>query len=342
MKEKRKPVLILCDKEEEYAQSMTEFLRRHRGLPWSIRTYMDTVKMMQEEKGNAIDIMVVAERTWKEELSALCPLRTIVLLENGLDVRNEFVSVDKYQEANKVLQSFLEVYLEIADEGYFHMAEIGKTHFIGMYSPVRRSFQTTFALTMSQMLAVSHKTLYLNFEHFAGISEIAAQAGARDLADLLYFLMAEKDKFQLRLMTIAQHKGNLDYVPPMKSGQNLLTISGEEWQHLLHKVAETGLYEYVIMDLSESMQGLFDILRLCTVVFTMTKGDHIAQGKLAEYERIMQDYSYEDILEKTKKCVVPQVRHIPDTLDQYTKGEMADFVGGLIRELEGTKDNGIY
>lgn len=342
MKEKRKPILLLCDKEKEYAQSMTEFLREHKELPWVVRTYTDTEIMLQEEKGKSIDLMVVAERTWQDNLSTLCPLRTIVLLENGLAGKDEFIKVDKYQEAGKVLQSFLEVYLEIAEDAYFRVAEIGKTKFIGMYSPVRRGFQTTFALTMSHMLALSHKTLYLNFEHFSGISELAAQTGARDLADLLYFLMAEKDKFQLRLMTIAQHEGNLDYVPPMKSGQNLLTISAEEWQQLLHKLAETGLYEYVIMDLSESMQGLFDILRLCTVVFTVTKEDHIAQGKLAEYERILAGYSYEDVLRKTKKCMVPQVRRVPDVFDQYTKGEMVDFVSGLIKELEETNGNELH
>ncbi|MBR1851832.1 MAG: hypothetical protein IJ794_01450 [Lachnospiraceae bacterium] len=342
MKEKRIPVLLLCDKEEEYAQAMTEFLRGHKELPWSVRTYTNTQKMLETERGNVIDLLVVAERTYDEEVSALRPRRTIVLIENGLDVREEFVNIDKYQEAQKVLQGFLEAYLEVAEAGCFQVAKIGNTQYIGLYSPVRRCMQTTFALTLSQMLAVNHKTLYLNFEHYSGISELAAQAGARDLADLLYFLMAEQDKFQIRLQTIAQHSGNLDYIPPMKSGQNLLAVSAEEWQQLLHRLAETGMYEYVILDLSESMQGLFDILRLCTMVFTLTKEDRVAQGKLAEYERILEGYSYEDVLRKTRKCQAPKVRKVPDSLDQYTKGEMADFMNGLIKELEGTKDNGLH
>ena len=342
MKKKREPVLVLCDQEEEYAQLMTEFLRIHKDLPWRVRTYTDPETLLTEESGNPIDLMVVAERTYTEQLNTLHPLRTVILMENGLDRHEDFVIVNKYQEAQKVLQSFLEVYLEIADEGYVRTAQAGKTIFIGIYSPVRRCFQTTFALTLSQLLAQEHRTLYLNFEHYSGLSELAAQAGARDLADLLYFVMAEGEKFMLRLQTIAQHKGNLDYVPPMKSGQNLLSVSAEEWQYLFRKLAESGTYDYVIMDLSESMQGLFDILRLCRAVFTLTRDDHIAQGKLAEYEHILQAYSYEDVLKKTRKCQTPHVHKIPDCIEQYTKSEWGDYVRHLIKELEETEDDGLH
>lgn len=333
MREKREPVLVLCDREEEYAQLMTEFMRTHKDLPWQIRTYTDADMMIQEENDRQVDIMVIAERTYQKEMQLLKPLRTVILMENGIEKPQDCICIDKYQEAQEVLQILLEAYLEIADAGYMQV-EIGNTVFIGIYSPVRRCLQTTFAITLSQMLAENHRTLYLNFEHYSGLSELKAREGARDLADLLYFLMAEKGRFKIRLQTIAQHQGNLDYVPPMKSGQNLLTVPTEEWKQLLGKLAETGIYEYVVMDLSESMQGLFEVLRNCRVVFTMTREDRIAQGKIAEYERILQAYSYEDVLSKTRQCPVPKIKRIPDTLEQYARSEMADFVRGQIKELE--------
>ncbi len=335
MSEKKESVLVLCDKEEEYAQLMTEFIRTHRGLPWSLHTYTDVEELLRREKGAPIDVMAVAERTYQDKLSALHPVRTVILNESGLMKWEQFVNVDKYQQAQNVLQSILEVYLEIADAVIPYMKGLGHTRFIGIYSPVRRCMQTTFSLTLGQMLAAKHRTLYLNFEHYVGISELAAEAGARDLADLLYFLVAEKDKFRLRLQAMVRHKGNLDYVPPMKSGQNLLSVSAQEWSRLMRQIEELEEYDYVIMDLSESMQGLFDILRFCTKVYTLTKEDRIAQGKLAEYEHILKAYAYEDVLKKTCRCAPPLVKRIPEELEQYTKGEMADFVRELIEELEG-------
>lgn len=335
MSETKESVLVLCDREEEYAQLMTEFIQAHRELPWSVHTYTDVEELLREERDRPIDVMAVAERTYQDRLASLRPVRTVILNESGLMKWDAFVNVDKYQQAQNVLQSILEVYLEIADMVVPHMRGFGNTRFIGLYSPVRRCMQTTFALTVSQLLAAKYRTLYLNFEHYAGISELAAEAGARDMADLLYFLVAEKEKFRLRLQTIVRHKGNLDYVPPMKSGQNLLSITSKEWSHLLQQIEELEEYDYVIMDLSESMQGLFDILRFCTKVYTLTKEDSIAQGKLAEYERILTAYDYEDVLEKTCKCAPPFVKRVPEELEQYTKGEMADFVREVIDELEG-------
>lgn len=335
MDEKREPVLVLCDREEEYAQLMTEFIRTHGAVPWKVRTYTDVEELLHGERDCPIDVMAVSERTYQEKLSSLHPARTVILNEGGLKQWEGVICVDKYQQAQNVLQSLLEVYLEIADFVLPNVKNMDKVRFVGMYSPVRRCRQTTFALTLAQMLAVNHKTLYLNFEHYVGISELGAQAGARDMADLLYFLMTDEVRFELRFKTIVKQVGNLDYVPPMKSGQNLLSIKPREWIQLLQRISGLGEYEIIILDLSESMQGLFDLLRVCDRIYTLTGDDNVAQGKLAEYERILELYEYQDVLDKTYKYTVPKVRRVPEELEQYTQGELADFVRNIIRELEG-------
>lgn len=335
MKEQRKPVLVLYDREEEYAFLLTEYIRKHKELPWDVHTYTVEEELLRVEGDAPIDVMVVSERSYREKLSELRAARTVILNESGTLNRTDHVRVDKYLQASQVLQSILEVYLEMGDAIAPPVQGRGNTRFIGMYSPVRRCKQTTFALTFSRMLSERYRTLYLNFEHYVGISELAAEAGSRDLADLLYFLMADGDKFRLRLQTIVRHRGSLDYVPPMKSGQNLLFVSPREWAGLLRRLEEIGEYDFVILDLSESMQGLFDILRSCVKVFTLTKEDKVAQGKLAEYEHILEAYSYGDVLQKTCKCMPPKVKRIPEDPEEYTRGEMADFVRRMIRELEG-------
>lgn len=342
MNDKEELRLVFCDQEQEYAHLLSNFLRERKGIAWEIQTYTNMETMLEKERNKQIDIMMVAERSFEQVVEELHPRKTIILTECGLLHDDEYMHVDKYQEAQNVYKSLVEICIQLGDARVSFVTRHTNTVFIGIYSPIRRCFQTTFAVTLGNMIAQKYKTLYLNFEHFSGISELAADVGARDLADLLYFLMAEKEKFFLRLQTVVKHNGNLDYVPPMKCGQNMLSISSKEWEKLLLTIDESGQYQYVIMDLSESMQGLFDILRMCTKVFTLTKEDRIAQGKLAEYERILQNYSYEDVLEKTQRCMAPVVRKVPETLDQYTKGEFADYIKNIINEIERTKDNGLH
>lgn len=238
MKEEEK-LLVLCDEEEEYARLLTDFLQKQRDLPWRIHTYTGIDELMRSEK-EPVMLLAVSESVYSEALQALQPLRTVILNESGVIRWKDVPCVDKYQAAEEVLKYLLQIYMEVADTGLPRLRQGCRTKFIGNYTPVHRSMQTSFALTMSQMLAREHATLYLNFEHYAGIGELLPDLQTLDLADLLYFLNAEQEKFRLRLQTMLRHVGNLDYIPPMKSGQNLLTVQTAEWLGLLQKIEELG------------------------------------------------------------------------------------------------------
>ncbi|WP_300803197.1 hypothetical protein [uncultured Acetatifactor sp.] len=333
MREKACKVMALCDTEEEYAQLMTEFMRKQKNLPWELHTYTNVDTLLGTEQ-SGLAMLVVAESAFRQELRGLAPGCLVVLGESGVMRWEDISYVDKYQEAEEVFRQLLGVYMEIADIQLPFLRTNRKTVFIGNYSPVHRCMQTSFAITMSLMLAKKHATLYLNFEHYAGISELLPDMQTLDLADLLYFLNAQKDKFRLRLQTILKHKGALAYVPPVKSGQNLITVTPQEWLGLLERIEELEEYEYVVLDLGESMQGLFEILRMCRHVYTLTREDRIARGKLLQYEQVLALYEYGDVLGKTKRLSLSHIQKLPEELEQLTKGDLADLVKGLLGDLE--------
>ena len=324
--------MVLCDTEEEYAQLMTEFLKKNRELPWKIHTYTSVQELVKEEKGD-LELLVVSESAYCEEVQELEASRTVVLSESGVMRWENVFYVDKYQQAEDVLKELIQVYMEIADTRLPKLRKSSNITFIGNYSPVRRAMQTSFALTMGQILAKEHTTLYLNFEHYAGIAELRPDMQTSDMADLLYFLKADKEKFRLRLQSICKRMGNLDYIPPMKSGRNLLSITAAEWMELFQRIEDMGEYEYVILDLSESMQGLFEILRMCKVVFTLTKEDRIARSKLLQYEQLLSLYEYEDVLEKTRRLKLPHIQRLPEELEQLTRGDLAALVNDLLKGI---------
>ncbi len=333
MKNKAYKVMVLCDPEEEYAQMMSEYLKKRKNLPWKLHTYTDVEELFKGEQ-EGVEMLVVAESAFCQSMQSLSPKRLIVLNESGIMKWEDVIYVDKYQEAGEVLKQLLGFYMEVADVQLPMMRRDRKTVFIGTYTPVRRCMQTSFAVTMSMLLAKEHSTLYLNFEHYAGIGELLPDMQTQDLADLLYFLNAQKDKFRLRLQTMLKHEGSLAFIPPMKSGQNLLSITEGEWLGLLQKIEEMEEYEYVVLDLGESMQGLFEILRLCKRIYTLTKDDRTAQGKLRQYEQVLGLYGYGDILNRTKRLSLSHIRSLPEEMGLLTKGDLAEVVKGLLEDLE--------
>lgn len=326
-------ILALCDTEEEYAQHLTEFLEGHKEMPWEIHTYTEVAGLVEFAARESVELLVVAENAYTEDVRRLRAARTILLNESGVKRWNAVRNVNKYQQAENVYREIVDVYMDVAGIQLPRLAVEKDVKFIGMYSPVRRCLQTSFALTLGQMLALKHRTLYLNFEHYAGITDLLPDLQTRDLADLVFFLTSDKDKFLLRMQTMLQKKGELDYIPPVKAGQNLLTITPGEWINLLQRIVELGEYEYVILDLSENIQGLFDLLRMCFRVFTLTKDDAVASGKINQYEQVLALYEYGDVLDKTHKCSLPLFHRLPDQIEQLTRGELADYVRGVIGEV---------
>lgn len=333
MKEASDKIMALCDPEEEYAQLMTEFLNKHKNLPWELHTYTSTEDLLREEK-EPPELLVVAESAFSREMQKIGSGRLVVLNESGVMKWQDVVYVDKYQEAEEVLKILLGLYMEVADVQLPRLRKKCRTRFIGNFTPVRRCMQTSFSVAMGQLLALEHPTLYLNFEHYAGIAGLLPDMQTQDMADLLYFLNAEKDKFRLRLQTMLKHVGGMDYIPPMKSGQNLLSVTAEEWMDFLQKLEELGEYEYIVLDLSESMQGLFEILRMCSRVYTLTREDRMAKSKLFQYERVLALYEYGDVLDKTRRLSLAHIHRLPEEMEQLTRGDLAEVVKGLLKEME--------
>lgn len=334
--------MVLCDLEEEYTQRMSDFLKGHQTIFGDIRVYTNMESLRNFMTNHSIELLVISENAYIQEneiikeieaMKVIDQNRIILLNESGIIKYKHIKNIDKYQAADNVFREILQEYAEVVEISYPRLNKTHGTRLIGMYSPVRRCLQTSFALTLGQMLAQKHKTLYVNLEHYVGISELLPDMQTRELGDLLFFLLGDLDKFTIRMQTIVQKKGNLDYIPPMRIGQNLLTITIEEWKDLLYQIVEWGEYKYVILDLTENIQGLLEILRMCYKVFTLTKEDDIAKVKVAQYEHILQLYKYEDVLRKTLKYNIPLFRRLPTQLEQFTKGELAEYVKSIIEEL---------
>lgn len=326
-------ILALCDPEADYAGHLSAFLRRDREFPWEVAVYTG-IRELAESGAVEIDLLLVAESVYVPELPVEANV-TVLLNESGLVRWPSLKNVDKYQPAEAVLKALLEIYMEREENFYPRLDPAAGTRIIGMYSPVRRCLQTTFALTYGQLLAEKYRTLYLNFEHYAGIPELLPGEKGKDLSALLYYMKADEDRFLLQMKLLLQKKGELDYVAPAYMGQNLIYITAAEWQQLLGLIRESGEYDYIILDLSESMQGLMEILRKCCRVYTLVKEDAVAKCKIEQYEQILSLYEYEDVREKTRKHILPLFRRLPEQMEQYTRGDLADYVRKLIEEEQG-------
>lgn len=328
-------IMAICDTEEGYAFRMAEYILEKVKLPYTLHLFTAVEELEKFVGREEIEVLLIAENAWRmirEEFVRSQVAQMFVLQESEQDRQDGICCINKYQSPEKVVQKMLDV---IADgNGWKEYPEATDTavKMIGIYSPVKRCLQTSFALTLGQLLAKEHRTLYLNFEMYSGLGELLRRDYQSDMLDVMYYFQSAREKLALRLPTIIQNAGGLDYIPPMQYALGIREVPGEQWLALCRDMAAIGEYEYMILDLDDGIDGLFDLLKSCQKIYTITRDDPFAMAKLRQYEQMLQSGELEEITEKTVKCRFPVFQRLPESLDMMTHGELARYVKSIIKE----------
>ena len=130
--EQKEAVMVLFDREEEYARLLSEFLRRQKELPWEIHTYTKMEELLEREKNGEVTMLVVAESSCMYTLSTLEPACQAILNESGTLRFHQFPNINKYQEADKVWKELLELYVETMGTQLPFLGAEYKTKVIGI------------------------------------------------------------------------------------------------------------------------------------------------------------------------------------------------------------------
>lgn len=322
---KSENVLILYDKDEEYAQLMGEYLMGCKGLPWKIAVCTSEKDLPKICKGR-VSTLVVSSSVYNASIQGMGAGK-IIVLDDGYGTCAE-PAIDKYMPAEETLRKILEIYMKDADEESVTMIRPSgeKAKLIGVFSPVRRCYQTTFSVLMGRLLEDRGKVLYLSFEFCEGCSDLIPMDRSGNLADLMYFIKSPPSVFSVRFRSMLRSIAGLDFIPCAVPGTDLTEIPEEEWKTFLMRICTLEGYSYVILDLSECIRGIFEILRMCDTVYTLTRSDRVAKMKIESYENILKMYDYTDVREKSIKCSIPSVNRVPSFAGEDLSGELVSYI----------------
>ena len=322
-------ILAVCDKDEAYAAKLVNYINLRGGFPFAARYFSSVERMKTFSMQQKIEVILVSEEYYKEAEEKTKPDKLILLGEK--EIQTNFEMVWKYQSAASLMKQVLDILSK--EEGiHSHISRKKKLKVIGFYSPVKRALQTSFALTLGQFLARKARTLYLNLEACSGLEAVTGCGFAKDLSDLLYYLQNGKNGFSFYLYGMTEKISDLELLPPMRCQLDLISITTKEWKQLLYEIEVCTEYEYLLLDLSDSIQGLYEILRNCDRVYTVAAEDEIAKAKLDQYEKMITQCGYEDILEKTRNCSLPQLTCLPKHPERMTVSELGEEVRILLKE----------
>jgi len=324
--------IAVCDIDEHYSLALSSSVASVTNNLLSVITFTSAHSFISFCEKKEVSILIITESTFDSSIIDIFEGTLIVLRENPEFVLDGAILIDRFQSREALMNSVLKSLPEYL-EGYSG-TRLETYHWktIGIYSPVRRCLQTSFALALGQMLAKDKKVLYMNFESFSGFSGWFQTQFEMDVLDLIYFFNCEPEKIQLRLPQMIYKLGDLDILPPAASYYDTYEKSGEKWIELFDAIENSSEYDYLILDLSDAMTGLMQVLGYCDRVYTLVKDDPLSKYKMDQYERWMVDHSYADIIGKSMKFSFPEFQNMSIHPGMLTHSEMASYVRAIIEE----------
>ncbi len=340
-------IFAICDPHPLYAGRLAAYLTENRCTPFEVHAFTDTEALLAFAAGHSLELLLIAPEAVTEQTGQLACGRQILLVDTvpGPSRKGESVlSVYKYQAADSLIAEVLDLYRQTAPGPGLLPDLHEKVAIYGVYSPIHRCGKTSFALTLGEVLAETGQTLYLNTESFSGFENLFGKTWENDLLDLLYFFREQDGSLIYRLHSLVQTFHRLQFVPPASCAGELAGVTQEEWLSLLDTLPAVGGYDNLVLDLGESMGGLYSVLRRCSLVFMPVLEDRVSMAKLSQFE---QQLSFQDSLTLQGKIrkIHPPVLPVPadasgkDLLRQFVLGENGSYVRKLLRlEKENSRN----
>ena len=330
-------VLALCDGNIHYGSRLAAYLEQQEAFPLRILFFSDTDQLMKCMSDVGPQYLLLSEEIYSELSEGGLPAyKRLFLLrkqkENDECDVSHITTIYRYQQAGNIMRAIL---AELGEEIGKHdksLRQAAGMKIVGVYTPVRRSMQTSFSILLGQLLASEKRTLYINMEGYSGFRTLLGRDLKPDITDLMFLAKKEGEPFMRMVESMIHTIGRLEYIPPAGAFIDLAAVTKDQWLMLLREIRRDKRFSYLVLDVTEQVQGMFRILEECDVIYTIEGADVIAQAKLYEYEQLLSFMNYDRIREKTKKKKLPSVHFTEMNFERLLYSELAGYVRGVARE----------
>ena len=336
--EKRRNVsgsFVVCDEQEDYIEHLFAILSEQLSGEYQFHLFHDPAKMLEFMETEETEALLIGEE-YRDKIDDLSNVPRIFVLTDIMKdhPEDDMIPVFRYQSASQILEQIRHgskifdrrfsvqkkgrkrirdepeaVKVQEKTRSMSPKVSLQTRGLIGVYSPVHRIGKTRFALRLGEKLSEQIPVLYLNLEGYAGGSYYFPEETEQDLGDLIYCMKQERTDHGLKISSMTGRSGGMDYIMPMENESDLRSVRGEEWISLFDQILEKCIYEAVILDLGDCIDGLYDILQKCSRIYTPYIREGAAMAKLEQYEKNLRTTGYGDILARTVKKQMQRKRH---------------------------------
>ncbi len=292
--------LVICDHEEVYADFLSKQLLRTYSNDLVIYNFTTSEQLLQYAKKEQITYSMIAEE-FREALEGEIKGQ-IYWITTTKEKEESREYIYRYQSAERIYERLF------GSSGWKERKRkeqkgVDKKA-VGVYNPLHRSGQTTFAKALADVYGRSGKSaLYLNLEEYSG----AHSNSDESLAKLLYYLKQDAKSIKLRVAGIVACEESYDYIKPIYVSEELKSVMKDEWTQLLVRLQEETEYEVLVIDFDSCIQGFLDVLESCNQVILPVR-ESIDRDKIDQFLENLKLLGRVNLLEKITEVSIAEYK----------------------------------
>lgn len=328
----------ICDRDETYVLGISAMLEEVLPKQCRLSCFTSADEIRKAIRNHTIDLLIITESSFDRQME--CEgISNILLLTETEDPPQADAKVDRFQKAELIVREIIEKMSELLNITA-ESTGVQKKHrmkLISLYSPIRRSLQTTLGMAIGELLAEKSRVLYLPLDCFSGIELPRKENDKNDLLDLLYYFDCCPQKLPLKIPVISQKVRGMSLVPPV-NGFDLQERKAESWMELIEEIRDSELFDYILLDLPDVLPGLLDLLMNSDRIYTIARDEAISVRKMEAYENWLWENEYTTILQKTMKLKLPKLSEIPVRVDMLQESSVWPYATAIVSEDSALKE----
>lgn len=332
--------IVICDAQEEYSENLFKILMRRYSGKYQFHIFHDPEKLRIFSQNMSIQILLVSEGYGEELIQGIKAEKIFVISEDERICKEDGRYIFRYQSAGNIMDRLLsqeKMYQNSLPENGLLQKDTSQKRelrervsresipgrkerprirdepvikgILGIYSPVHRIGKTKYALRIGSQIAARVHCLYLNLEGCSGGSFYFPEKEGCDMGDLLYCVRQDGGNQGMKISSMTSQINGLDYILPMKNEVDFRAVKEKEWISLLSIIREKCIYDTIILDIGDSISGLYEILRQCSRIYMPYIEEEAALAKMDQFEKNLKEAGYGDILSRTVRRRIRKVRY---------------------------------
>lgn len=244
--------LAFLDNDANYLHRLTSNLCAKFGEKFALYSFTspDTaLSALSEEKINVF----IADHSFSIDAAAIpkgCGFACFVDSPDITSIHGQR-AVCKFQKIDLLYKQILSIYSDALGNVSMRNAHNNAAGVVAFSSPCGGMGTSTAAAACAVHFALAgQKTLYLNLESFGGSDSYFCGEGAFDMSDVIYAVKSRKGNLPIKLESCARRDAHgVSFFMSSKIALDMLELTADEKNNLLSALAESGNYDYIVMDM---------------------------------------------------------------------------------------------